>query len=206
TSVRVVDGLLAMTTKNVLETSYTVENSDDAKGRTLLIEHPKRQGWDLVTDVEHEELSGAYRVELELGASSSGAITLREESVRTTRYQLGSFNEEQLLVHVRGGAASERVLEAFRTAAALRAAVSGFERRVTDARDELEEIDRDQRRIRENLKTVREGSQLASRYLDTLNEQEDRIEALRAAIETAQRDVRRAERDLADFLRDLDVD
>jgi translation initiation factor 2B subunit (eIF-2B alpha/beta/delta family) len=201
------NGVLVQTNKSVRTTAYRAENNDEDRDRTLLIEHPRAGGWELVSPEEASEtLSNAYRFEMELGAGGAGAMEVREEFVSQTTYALVNYDIARLEVLVRDGRASRAVLDAVQEAASMQGAINRLDRRLSEIRDELASITNDQGRLRENIRTVREGSDLYQRYLDKLTEQEDRIEALESTREQVQRDLAAERRRLANFLRNLRVD
>lgn len=201
------NGMLVQSNKNVRETTYTFENSDERKGRTLLVEHPRYGGWDLVTPKEpSEKLSNAYRFEVELGALGEEELKVREEYVSYSRYELVHYDIQRLQILVRRGVASQDVLDAVKTGAEMTSRLNVMKARVDEIRGELQAITRDQSRLRENIKTVREGSELYSRYLDKLTTQEDRIEALNAERDQLEGRIDAGEAQLRAYLKDLDVE
>ncbi len=204
-SIRVNNGLLEQRNKNVRTTTYTIENGDDRKGRTLLIEHPRNQGWTLVSGGEPEELSNAYRFEMELDTGQTKELEVKEEYVFLNRYELVSYDEAQLRLYIRQGVASQAVLDAFRKAGNFSQRIASGEKRMSDINAALQEIDRDQRRLRDNIKTVREGSDLYSRYVEKLTDQEDRIEALNTELEAVTIEVRDLREERRVYLSNLNV-
>ena len=69
---------------------------------------------------------------------------------------------------------------ALRRAADLRRDLAETERREVELRNELATIERDQTRIRGNLEAIDNDTDYGRRLLATLDEQETRIEAIRA--------------------------
>jgi chromosome segregation ATPase len=70
----------------------------------------------------------------------------------------------------------------------------------------IDTLFRDQDRLRENLKALRETSEdqlLRSRYLDQLKRQEDRIDTSRAHIESVNRERATAQATLSDLISNL---
>jgi exonuclease VII small subunit len=207
TRISIDNGMLVQTNKNVRETTYTFENSDERKGRTLLVEHPRFGNWDLITPKEpSEKLSNAYRFEVELDALGEADLRVVEEYVSYSRYDLVQYDLQRLQLMVRRGTASQDVLEAVRTAAQMSATIGELEAMLQAYRNELQEINRDQSRLRDNIKTVREGSDLYQRYLDKLTTQEDRIERINEERDAAEMRLEGVREQLRNYLRNLDVD
>ncbi|MEI9813789.1 MAG: hypothetical protein WDO18_14590 [Acidobacteriota bacterium] len=72
-----------MTTKNSVQESKTYTmNNVDAGRKTIIIEHPLRPGYTLVSEVKPKELtSTAQRFEVNLGGKASESFVVKEERV-----------------------------------------------------------------------------------------------------------------------------
>src|SRR6185436_20834712 len=116
-----------------------------------------------------------------------------------TTYRLVDFDDRTIDVLVRAGGVQEAALRrALQPLTEKRAEVAAAEARLTAIASQVSEIDRDQARVRENMKALRgsdEEKALTQRYTRQLNEQEDRLAALRDDLKkaTADRDARRRE-------------
>jgi peptidoglycan hydrolase CwlO-like protein len=104
------------------------------------------------------------------------------------------------------GKASDEVVEAFREAQRLRAEVAASEHTLAELEKERGDISLDQERIRENMRTIDHNSELYSRYVQKLTEQETRLEDIARSLSAtiAERHSRRAA--LEDYLATLNVD
>lgn len=205
--VKIVDGMMVRTAKEHRETTYTVSNTDEGEDRIVLIEQPRLGGWSLAGEAEPTETTPSeYRFEVEVDAGGSASITTAQE--RTTRQTVavldGDLNELALLV--RGGQASPAVLDAVREAGRLNAAIADNRKRISSLEDEEREIFRDQDRIRQNLARVQSTSDLRTRYLRTLDEQETRLAGIRDGIVSAKSALEVSTLALRSYLRDLDVE
>jgi hypothetical protein len=99
---------------------------------------------------------------------------------------------------VRGGIQEPALRRALQPLTDKRAELAAAEARIASINAQIAEIDRDQQRVRENMKALRgseEEKALTQRYTRQLNEQEDRLAALREDLKkaTADRDARRRE-------------
>lgn len=210
---RIVNGMLEQTVKQVFSTSYSFTNKDGKRARTLIIEHPRMGGWDLVDGKGKliEKTEGVYRYELGLDPSGDGKpktapLTIAQE--RTDRQYIGlvDFDTNTLLTYSKEGKVSQKVVEAFRDAAARKRAVDEAQRKVQTLENERSEIDKDQSRVRENMKTIDRQSQIYSRYLQKLDSQETRVEALAKEIEQARAEAQRLEGEYQAFIAQLNVE
>jgi predicted nucleic acid-binding Zn-ribbon protein len=99
---------------------------------------------------------------------------------------------------VRAGAGEAALRRALQPLIDKRAEIATAEVRISALNGQIAEIERDQQRVRENMKALRGSSEeraLTQRYTRQLGEQEDRLVALRAdlAKAVADRDARRRE-------------
>ena len=83
------------------------------------------------------------------------------------------------------------------------AAVSDSERRVEQATARQEELSRTQERLRENLRAVPAGSDLARRYLKALDASEDELDALDKRLASLRADADRATAERLEFVRSV---
>ena len=192
-SVRLVDGVLLQRVIDRRETTYRVVNRDQDRPRTVLIEHPRLTGWTLGEGAKPvDESASTHRFEVEVGSGGAESLTVDQTRPRLTRHALGEFDPDVLLTLATDGDASDEVMEALREASRLHSRVRQLERRIAAQDARLEEIERDQRRIRENMGRLGQATDLWRRYAGKLAEQEDEIETI-----LEERDERRAELEAA---------
>src|SRR5258706_7368925 len=76
---KIVKGVLNVKRRNVFTQEYVAENKDE-KDKTLIIEHPFRQGWKLLEPEKPlEPTEGLYRFKTSVPAGKSGSVTVKEE-------------------------------------------------------------------------------------------------------------------------------
>ncbi len=205
--VRIVRGLLEQTIEQVQETTYTFDNDDEDRDRLIVIEHPKMHGWDYATAKPAESTAANIdRFELAIKAGEAGALRIEQRRTDAQRLQLTQADEASLAVWVRGGQASAAVRDAFREASAKQAAINEVRERIRTLEQERGEIFSDQQRLRENLSVVDRNSDLSTRYLQQLSTQENRIEAIRSQMQSSQELLERRNRELAEYLANLNVE
>ena len=205
-SIRISGGVLVQTTSRETTTSYTLANNDEQRGRTIILEHPKIGGWTLVKPEKiAEETDSLYRFEADLPPGEAGKVSVVQTRTERSQTALVSADINWLAQMVRRGKVSEAVLEAVRKAANFQSQINEAERRIAELDRERDAISADQGRIRENMKTIDSRSELYQRYLTKLNDQETRLEEIRQARIEQQAEADRARRELADYLRNLNV-
>src|SRR5438128_3080235 len=78
---KIVKGVLHMQRRNVFTQEYVAENKSE-NDRTLIIEHPFRQGWKLLEPQKPLETTEAlYRFKIMIPAGKSGSLTVKEELI-----------------------------------------------------------------------------------------------------------------------------
>jgi hypothetical protein len=203
------DGLLIASQEDRATWKYTARN-EDSTARTLIIEHPARAGWTVGTDpVPAETTPSTVRYRLALPAKQEGALTITERHAGDTTYRLSDFDDRTITVLVHGGVSEASLRRALQPLIDKRAEVAVADARLSTVNAQISEIDRDQSRVRENMKALKGTSEekaLLQRYTKELNDQEDRLAALKDEQKkaTADRDARR--RELADLVAHLTFD
>lgn len=205
--VKVVSGLLEQTTLRRTTRTYQFNNKDQARPRTILVEHPRLAEWDLVEPAKPAEQTEAlYRFEVVLDPGKAGSLKVTQQRIFSQGYQLWQYDMGTLLQIVRDGKASQAVVDAVKKAAEIQAEISTLERRIGDLNAERATIDQDQVRLRENIKAIDAKSELSSRYMQKLSQQETRLEQIKTQVEEAQVKLRAAQERLATFVKDLNVE
>ncbi len=181
TNVRVARGVMLIQREYRDKRTYTVRN-EDAKARTLIIEHPNRPGWKIVNDAKPEETApSAFRFRVQVAATSTATLTVEEMRPAETTYQVANLNDDQVALFVRQRALSPEAEKALRAVLAKKAEIAAVAGEISARNAEVERIFKDQERLRENLKalgTRAEERTLVSRYTRQLEEQETRLDAL----------------------------
>ncbi len=205
--VRIVDGAIEETVAQVNKVSYSFENRDAARGRTVLVEHPRLPGWDLVSPAKaDQETTGLYRFELALGKGERGSVTVEQQQIVVQSHGITSYPLETLVALAQEGKASPKVLEAFRTAGELQGRVRDLERQINELTRRRADIGTDQERIRRNMGTVERNSDLYRRYMATLSEQEGQMDQSWREMERLRAEQAAAQGAFDAFVRDLDVE
>jgi hypothetical protein len=203
------DGLLVASQEDRATWKYTARN-EDSSARSLIVEHPVRSGWTIGTDPAPAETTpSTVRYRLALPAKQEGTLTITERHAGDTTYRLADFDDRTIAVLVRGGVSEPSLRRALQPLIDKRAEVAAADARLSTVNAQISEIDRDQSRVRENMKALKgtaEEKALLQRYTRELNDQEDRLAALGAEQKkaTADRDARRHE--LADLVAHLTFD
>jgi DNA repair exonuclease SbcCD ATPase subunit len=200
THLKAVKGLLYTTTKQRETKTYTVKNRN-AQDRTVLIEHPVRPGFNLVSkDKPAETARDVYRFELKVPAGKSAKEVVTEEHDITSTVLLTNSPDEQIRIFLQSPVVSEKVKAGLKKAQELRTEWGRTQREIAEQQRQLQTITEDQARLRANLREVPQSSPLHKRYLDKLNKQEDEVEKYRAEVKKLQEKEHAQKKALDEFL------
>ena len=163
--------------------------------------------WELVSPKPSEvELTrGQYRIKQALAKGAVTTLDVTIQRPRQTIVQLASLNRESLLGYARSGDLPANAKQALERLAALQGEVDTLDRQIKEGLAERDQVARDQERLRENLKSVPAGSDMAKRYLATLKTQEDRLDKVRTAEEDARQKLSTAKAALSDAIAKLEL-
>ncbi|MBZ5567276.1 MAG: carboxypeptidase regulatory-like domain-containing protein [Acidobacteriia bacterium] len=178
----VAKGIMRITREEQSSETYVVRNSDTSP-RTVVIEHPARDGWKLAEDLKPEESTASYhRFLVKVEAGNTAKLTVKEHHPDSTTLALSNLNSSQVELLVREGAVKPELEQAFRRILDKKSEISGFENELRSDQQEMDSIAADQGRVRENMKALKgtaEEKTLLQRYTGQLNAQEDRLAELR---------------------------
>ncbi|MEO7190837.1 MAG: carboxypeptidase regulatory-like domain-containing protein [Vicinamibacterales bacterium] len=203
TRIQVARGLLIQELEERQHRTYTVRN-EDSEPRTLVIEHPARAGWSLGGTIKPVETTPAWhRFRLTLEPRTTATFTVEESRPTQTQIAISSVTDDQVAVLMRTQALTGPLEAALRQVLARKADVARLNGEVARRQSEVDQIGRDQERVRENMRSLKgsaEERQLVQRYVKQLDDQETRIETLRRQIEALTTERTKAQTDLVSFI------
>jgi len=202
---KIVKGVLVITRKNLASQDYVAENKSD-KEKTLIIEHPVRQGWKLVdTEKPIETTQTLYRFKGSVPAKKSAAFTVKEEIVQSEELAILPTNATALDYYSRAGEIPQLVRDALIKAMQMKQTLADTERRVAETEQQVQTITQEQNRIRENMRTVNQQSEYYQRLLKKLNDQESQIEKLQTQQEEMRKELEKQRGELENYMNGLNV-
>ena len=205
TSVRIVKGTLWIETKHARAQEYTIKNSG-RKAKKVLVEYPLDATWKLVTPKEPaEKTRDLYRFAVEAKPGQPAKLLVEEERIDRQQVAMTNLNEGSIQVYIRAKVVSEQVKAALAEMIKRKLALA----QVTVKRGQLEQqvrtIEQDQGRIRQNMDKLDRTSDLYKRYVKTLTDQEDKLEALRGQIKEVTDQETQLRKALDEYLAGLDL-
>jgi hypothetical protein len=203
---RVVRGVLHLSRKQVRQQYYTVANRAD-RDKTVLIEHPKRGSFELVDTPEPIETTEAlYRFEDRVAGGESSKLTVTEERTYGETVAILNCDLGQLLRYSRSGEIPRKVRDALAEIARRRQALVAVERQIAEREQRIRAITEEQKRIRDNMRTVERNSKYYARLLDKLNAQESAIEKNQLEMDDLRNELDRKRAALEDEINKLNIE
>jgi hypothetical protein len=198
--VKAVKGILHTTTKLRESKTYTVKNRNDEE-RTVLIEHPVRNDFKLVSDTKPvETASDVYCFQLKVAPGKSEKQTVSEERIIHSTVQLSNIDDNSIRHFLQQTITSDKVKAGLKQAMELRWAMNKTQREIAELQRQLNAITQDQPRLRSNLKELPQSSEAFKRIVAKFNEQETQFETYQADIKKLQGVEHNQRKEFDDFL------
>jgi hypothetical protein len=206
TKLKIVDGMVIETYNRTDKEIYTAVNRDTKHPRTVMIERPLMPGWTLSSPKKvSEETKNTERYLVELKPGETKDLLVEHTRTDQTRMGVLGYDLTRLIAYQTNGVASAKVVAAIQKAAQLQGRINRLDAQMAELDRERNSITQDQDRIRRNMGSVQTGTDLHTRYVKKLNEQENRIESMLGARETLLTDRDATQLELDAYLRDLSV-
>jgi hypothetical protein len=201
---KAVNGVLTLTTRSKRTFTYEITAPVD-EDREIVVEESRIEGWKPASDskdVEETATRYRYTVAAPKGKTTKAALTLERTDSETVA--LTSLGAESMLARIRG---LQNETPALKDAVAKLGAVVAEINKTRSQRTQLEaerkKIAEDQDRIRRNLQSVGQGTDLGRRYLDTLKTQEDRLAEITRTDQTLESELAAKQRSVEQLARQL---
>jgi len=202
TTGKIVNGLLTLTRMDQRISSYRIIG--DAKmDREVWIEQPKLGGWSLKDLTPKNETSSHYRFAVSVPAGKTETLKVIQERPRTETLRLTQLDAHRIDIFLKADTLPKAVKDALAKLPERLAALRALEQEQNQLNREQSGIIKDQSRIRNNLDSVPEDSDIYRRYLSKLSDQEDRLETIRDKVEDLAGKLKDSRKDLEDFVQKL---
>ncbi|MFT3809241.1 MAG: hypothetical protein QM698_04935 [Micropepsaceae bacterium] len=200
-SAKIVKGVVELQSLTRQTYSYTVKAPAN-EDRAMVIETPRHYDMDLKSPegATVELTQDAVRVPLAVKAGETGKLDVVWERIDQQSLTLSTLDIDSVLYYAADTRLSEQQRAAFQKVAELKQNISRIDNEIATANAERGRLFEEQKRIRENLAAVPEGSDLQRRYLATLATQEDRLIALEQQISALQAERLTADKALGDYV------
>lgn len=169
--------------RGIIETkTYNLENNN-ARSKTVVIEHPYHATWKLLNKEKPIEITDNYlRFEVKVPGLKVTKFSVREMRESWERIMITNLTPDQIIVLVRKKYLTENTQKKLEQIVSLKSEISSIDRGLKAVQKERGQIFEDQKRLRANLRGLRQTTEekgLRNRYVKRLNHQETRLEELR---------------------------
>jgi hypothetical protein len=161
--------------------TYTIHNVD-AKAKTLIIEHPERDGYKLIGMTPRETTSTAYRFEVKLGPGATEKFPVNEERVFDESFAVTNMTPEILLTYVQNKVLSDAGRRGLEQIANQKRQIAETDQQINATHNEISDLTNDQQRVRQNIESLNRVSgqqDQVQKYAHQLASQETQLAALR---------------------------
>jgi hypothetical protein len=193
------DGVIIQESEERATSIYRARN-ENTTPTTLIIEHRMQLGWKLAdgqTPVESTADAQRFSVVLPIGKET--VFEVREVRQGETRIAVGNVDPSHIALFVKSGISAALLERSLKPILDKKAELSGLDRRMNALTSERNTIAQDQQRLRENMKALRgsrEEKELLQRYTRQLDQQETRLESLKADIAKTTAEIEKARGEL----------
>lgn len=173
-----------LTTRNALQESktYTINNVD-ATRKTIIIEHPLRQSYALISEVKPKETtSSALRFEVTVGGKATETFVVKEERVYDQTSTISNMTPDVLASSIQGRPLSAAAKTQVDRILAKKREIATNQAQSQAAETNVRNIASDQDRYRQNINTLRGVAgqdPLVQQYSKQLSDSEVRLTTLR---------------------------
>ncbi len=174
--VQIYDGILYLYHREISRKIYEVENLANKK-KILYIEHPLRNGWNLVNTEKPEEVTKSfYRFRLELDAKEKSSLSVDEEHQVTDQFSLENLdpNNHQIQWLFQQNFTEPGFIEFMKEFQRRRNEIWEIGIQINQHTRRIQDYTKEQERARENVKTLGPGGE---RFRQAIEESEDKIVA-----------------------------
>jgi len=203
-------GLATLNSSQVRRTTYTIQ-SKIAKEETLYIEHPRLDERASLRDKTRlmESTESSYRFKLNLPALQTTQFIVEEVSPLSDQMQLQQANPQQLLYLANQNLLQASVKQLIQQAIEQQKQVQFLQAAFQQMNQRETQLAEQQKRIRENLQALADRAsekELRDRYVKSLSQQEDELEALQKEKVAMKLKIEQARQQLDQQLMGLQVD
>jgi uncharacterized membrane protein YgcG len=190
-AIKIGDGYVSATKKQKRKRAFTVKNSN-ADAREVLVEVEVDSGWKLISPKPAEQTRDVLRFSVNAKPGTPAKLEIIEEQTVSETVQMvvidpfgkntsSQFDREKAFrLVLTAKTLSPAIKVAVEQWREKQQAVAATEAKLTQKSNRIDEIGREQARIRPTLAQLREESDLHRRYVTALTEQEDELKKLNA--------------------------
>ena len=199
-------GVLATKTAAAETRTYTIRNVDQEE-KTLIIEHPVRQGYKVLNQTPIETTANAYRFEVRLGPDATEKFAVKEERIIENTIALTNLTPDVIATFVQNRNISEAARTQLGQVLDLKRQIATADGELERAQQAIQNLFQDQERLRQNINSLNRVAgqeQQVQTYSRQLAAQEAQLAALRDRLSQMQQRKTTLEGQLNDLIARMD--
>jgi hypothetical protein len=206
TSLTAAKGVITLHHSQTAEITYVVHNAA-TDPRTVIIEHPIRQGYTLASEAKPEETTPTvYRYRVSAASGETARLHVVEHHSNVASYQLTNSNDNQIVFILSQTDNSPAIKQALEPILDARRHVADMQTAVDKVNARLTALRTDEERQRSNITALASADKSSrDRFVRDLNATEDQIATAQKDFTTAQASLRSAKDDLANKIESLQI-
>jgi hypothetical protein len=161
--------------------TYTVRNVDQ-KAKTLILEHPLRSGYTLLSEKPKEKTATNYRFELALTAGATREFVVNEERVYEQSVSVINLSPDILVSYLQNRSLSDAGRRQLQRIADQKRQIAENDRSLQDANTQMNGLTADEDRVRRNIQSLNNVAgqqQQVQTYARQLDSQEQQLATMR---------------------------
>jgi hypothetical protein len=205
-SLKFVDGALIQTYKQRQGLVYKLDNKDIKRSRTVLIEHPKLEGWTLVDLKAEQQTQNLYRFGIDLAPSETKELKVVQERTDLQIIEINTYDQPALLRLKTAGKVSDAVLAALAKLMSKQTEINTVARQIEESDGKVNTLRPDQTRIAGMMEKLDRTTDTYQNLLKKLNRQEGEIDTLTTNRAKLAEQLETLRRQYAEMLKGLTID
>jgi hypothetical protein len=204
-SVKIVKGTLFTQRKLTREQKYTVKNSGD-KAKNVLVEYPLDSNWKLIAPKEPaEKTRDIYRFALNAKPGVPATLDVKEEQIVHQNFAITNLDDNAILYYVNAKVVSDDVKKSLQEVIKRKQAIQQTVAERTSREQQIQVVEQEQNRIRQNMAQLDRTSDLYNRYVKMFGEQEDQVLKVRGEIKSFQEKEQSQRQELDKYVLGLEI-
>ncbi len=204
-ALKVDNGVLIVTIRKEKSITYTLKSRTD-ESRTVMVEAAKDTDWELVKpEKPTEETRDEYRFAVALGPRAAEELVVTTTQPVTQIVALLDADADEINFYLESAVISDEVKAGLQEIVRRRVEIAGVTQQIAVRQARLDEIGKEQDRIRQNMRELNRDSELYKKYVAKLTAQEDEFDRVRAERDTLQEKHNQLTTELNEYVRSLNL-
>lgn len=205
-TVKMTDGIMTTSYRHIESAIYVITNADK-KERTVIIEHPKKAGFELTApQAPSEATANKYRFKCKAAGNAETKLKVEEARIYQSNQKVFDMNTNTFISYTANSEMPQNIRKAFESIIEEKEKVTAKEKVLKTLQNRQTEIANEQNRVRQNLEAVGSESQQGRAFLTKLLNLETELDNLRTDIDAAIEQVNKIQQDFITFVKSITIE